>query len=349
VVRFQPLLRFLKFTLCILFLLGAAFACYRRPVPDDFDRYIYEAIVRGRSQPIEVVYRLVKHENPRAEASTVLDSPQHLRELEPLYAIRPIYLEAISLLSGFLPFQSAINLISAASLFGIGVVVLGWTKKPVPSALLLAAYPVLILGRLGTPDALASLLAISGLWLIDRENQSIFGLSLLLASLGVRTDNVLLILAVVAWLVWEKRMAAYLGGLFAALAIAIVIAINHWLGSYGWVVLFRFSFIGSPYPAQVPHTLTVREYLTVLVSGAAAIFPRVSIWLLLGILAWWRGRSPLLLVTGAAVAAHFLLYPSPEDRYLTWAYIVSGVTLMRSFEDYAAGDSGTPRPLQPAG
>jgi hypothetical protein len=177
------LLRFLQFTLYILFLSGAAFACYRRPVPDDFDRYIYEAIVRGRSQPIEVVYNLVKHENPRAEASTVLDSPQHLRELEPFYAIRPLYLEAISHVSAFLSFQSAINLISAASLFGIGVVVLGWTKKPLASALLMATYPVLLLGRMGTPDALASLLAISGLWLIDRENQSVLGLSLLLVSL----------------------------------------------------------------------------------------------------------------------------------------------------------------------
>jgi len=87
---FSRLLRFLKFAVCVLFLVGLAYVCYRRPVPDDFDRYIYEAIVRGKSQPLEVVYDTVKHENPRAEESSVLDSPQHLRELEPLYAIRPL-------------------------------------------------------------------------------------------------------------------------------------------------------------------------------------------------------------------------------------------------------------------
>jgi hypothetical protein len=54
-------------------------------------------------------------------------------------------------------------------------------------------------------------------------------------------------------------MAAWLGGLFAVLAVGIVFGINHWLGSYSWVVLFRFSFIGGRYPAQVPHMLTARE------------------------------------------------------------------------------------------
>ena len=58
----------------------------------DFDRYIYEALVRGRYQDVQKIYPNVKHENPRAEASSVLDSPEHLGQLEPLYAIRPLYL-----------------------------------------------------------------------------------------------------------------------------------------------------------------------------------------------------------------------------------------------------------------
>jgi hypothetical protein len=50
------------------------------------------------------------------------------------------------------------------------------------------------------------------------------------------------------------------------------------------------------------------------------------------ILAWKRRQDPLLIVAGCAVTAHFLLYPSGEDRYLIWAYIVAGVSLIRSFE-----------------
>src|SRR5690349_6887357 len=80
-----------------LLLMGiSALACYRRPLADDFDRYVYEAIVRGRNQSLAEVYERVKHESPRAEASTVLDSPDHLAKLEPLYRIRPAYLTLIS-------------------------------------------------------------------------------------------------------------------------------------------------------------------------------------------------------------------------------------------------------------
>lgn len=193
-----------KFALCIFFLLAAAFGCYRRPV-FNLDRYFYEAIVRGKSQSIEVIYNIVKHENPRAEASPVLDSPEHLRELERLFAVRPLYLKAISVLSNAIPIQDAITLISAASLFGMGIVVLSWTKKPLQTALLMAAYQVLSVGRLGTPDALASLLCLAGLWLIEQNLQRWFGLVLLFVSLGVRTDNVLLILLVLTWMAWSKN------------------------------------------------------------------------------------------------------------------------------------------------
>jgi hypothetical protein len=76
------------FTICLYlgFIAGVSWACFRRPVPDDFDRYIYEALVRGKYQSVEVVYPIIKHSNRRAEESSVLDSPTHLGELEPLYA-----------------------------------------------------------------------------------------------------------------------------------------------------------------------------------------------------------------------------------------------------------------------
>ncbi len=325
--RFRPV----TFSLCLLFLLGLSFVCYRRPLPDDFDRYVYEAIVRGRTQPIEDVYAVVKHKTPRAEASTILDSPQHLRELEPLYAIRPLYIEIISWLSAVLPIQNAINLISAASLFGIGVVALLWTQQPLLSALLMAAYPVLALGRLGTPDALAGLLTICALWLIEQKHRRFLAVCILFASLAVRTDNVLLLLVVLGWLLWEKRIGVYTGGLLAMAALAVVLAINHWAGTYGWVVLFRYSFIAGRYPAQEPHTLSFGEYFAALFSGAAVILTRISVWLLLGILAYSRRPNRVLLVTGAAAALHFLMFPSPEDRYFVWTYIVAAIIFIRSF------------------
>ena len=321
-----------SFALCVLVLLGLGFVCYRRPLPDDFDRYIYEALVRGKTQSIEDVYDVVKHESPRAEESSIMDSPQHLLELEPLYAIRPLYIKLISWASAVLPIQKAINLISAASLFGIGLVVLLWTKKPVLSALLMSAYPVLTLGRSGTPDALAGLLVICALWLIQQKNRERLALCILFLSLTVRTDNLLLFLCVLGWLMWEKRTGVYSGGVFAAGAVTAVLGINHWAGNYGWVILFRYSFLGGRYPLQQSHTLAFREYCNALIAGTGVILTRISLWLVLGILAYCRKPSRMLLVTGATVAVHFLLFPSAEDRYFVWAYIIAAIFLIRSFE-----------------
>lgn len=320
----------IQFAACLLFLASLALICYRRPIPDDFDRYIYEAIVLGKSQPVPLVYEHVKHESPRAESSSILDSPQHLKELEPLYAIRPLYLKLISLLSTLLPIQQAINLISTLSLFGIGFVVLLWTQRPLETALLMATYPVLTLGRMGTPDALAAFLAIGALWLMEVHKKHRIAIVVLLVSLGVRTDNLLLLLLFVAWLAWNKRIPLYLAVLGSLLACAIVLAINHSAGNYGWTVLFRFSFIGGRYPAQLPHTLSLREYIRAFAVGATSVLPQVAVWLLIGLWSWMRRPNPILLVVASAALLHFVLFPSPEARYLTWACIISAVLLIRS-------------------
>jgi hypothetical protein len=319
--------RILTTCLYLGFVAGVSWACFRRPVPDDFDRYIYEALVRGKYQSVEVVYRIVKHSNPRAEASSVLDSPTHLGQLEPLYAIRPLYVKAIEATSFTrLPIQGRINLISALSLFGMGVVVLGWTGKPVYSALLLATSAVVVLGRLGTPDGLSALVVVSGLWAIER-NRLLMGVLLLLVSIWIRTDNILLVVAVLGYLWWQKRMTLVDAGVMTALSAGSVEWINHFAGSYSWPVLFQYSFLGGRSPAEINPRFGVAQYLGVAAHSAETVVPQVAIWALLGLVAWkWSspGRG-LLIPVWTAVVAHFALYPSPESRYMVWAFIVTGV------------------------
>ncbi len=67
------------------------------------------------------------------------------------------------------PIQRAINLVSALSLFGIGMVLLGWTRRPFYCALLMATPAIVGLGRIGTPDALSSLLLLSSMWAVAEE------------------------------------------------------------------------------------------------------------------------------------------------------------------------------------
>ena len=319
--------RILTACLYVGFIASISWACFRHPVADDFDRYIYEALVRGKHETVEAVYPVIKHSYKRAEESSVLDSPTHLGQLEPLYAIRPLYVKAIEATAFTrLPIQTRINLISAVALFGIGLVVLGWTGAPGYSALLLATSAIVVVGRMGTPDGLSALVVIAGLWAITRD-KLLIGVLLLLVSIWIRTDNVLLVLAVLGYLLWQKRMTIADAGLISALSVGSVLSINHFSGNYSWGVLFQYSFIGGGSPAEVSPHFTVAQYLGVLARSAETIIPQVAIWALLGIVAW-KWPSPCrewLIPVWIAVMAHFVLYPSPESRYLVWAFVVTGV------------------------
>ena len=322
----------MQFVCSVLFLFVVCLECYRHPAPESFDRFIYEAIVLERSEPLEVAYTTVKHENWRAEDSGVLNSPESLRELQPLYAIRPLYIEAIALLARVMPIPRAIDFISAASYFAIGIVAIVWSGNPILSALLIASAPLLFVGRIGGPDAFAGLLIICGLWMIEREIHPVLAWFSLLLSLAARTDSLILVLVVLLWRLWEKRLSRITAASLAAFSVAAVAFVNHWAGNYGWRVLFRYSLVDSSHsPGHTPAIVTVPEYFAALLHGSLAIASYLSLWLMLGILAWRRRPDPLLPVIGVGVLAHFLLFPSSEVRYFVWAFIVVGILLIRAY------------------
>jgi len=306
------------FTTCLYlgFIAVVSWACFRHPVADDFDRYIYEALVRGRYETVEVVYPVVKHSNKRAEESSVLDSPTHLGQLEPLYAIKPLYVEAIdaTAFTG-LSIQTRINLISALSLFGVGIVMLIWTGNPLYSALLLASSAITVIFRMGTPDGLSTFAVLAGLWAVSRS-RLLIGILLLLVSVWIRTDNLLLVIAVLGYLLWEKQITLVDAGVMGATSAASVAVINHFSGNYSWPVLFQFSFIGGRSPAEIDPAFGLVQYFGVASRNAETIITQVAIWLLLGIMAWSSKSADrgLLIPVWIAVAAHYALYPSPESR-----------------------------------
>ena len=327
---------YLVFAFCI------SFACYLHPV-DNLDRYLYEALIRARSQPVNVIYPIVKYKSTRAEASSVLDSADHLAQLEPLYAIRPLYVESVSLLSRVLDLQQGITALSAVSFFFIATMLLVWTRNLLLSSLILVSPAVLSLARLGTPDALSTLIVISALYLLFR-NKMLPAVLLLLMSIWVRTDNLLLVLTALVWLAATKRMSVFYAGLLASLALASVAFINHYAGNYGYLVLFRYSFIAGKYPAEIVGGVTVREYLGAFLRGLETVVPQSAPWVLLGIMAWrWlpSGRG-LLFVAATAATLHFALFPSPEVRYMTWAYIVGAVEFVNAVSGWVeTGRPGT--------
>jgi hypothetical protein len=330
--------RVLATLLYVLFIGGVSLACFRRPVADDFDRYMYEALVRGKYQTFEVVYPVIKHSSTRAEQSSILDSPTHLGELEPLYAIKPLYVKAVEATSfTHLSIQARINLISALSLFGIGIVVLGWTGNPGYSALLLSTSAVVVLGRMGTPDGLSALIVLAGLWALNRNRLPI-GVLLLLLSIWIRTDNLLLVITALGYLWWQKKITIVDAGALSAISAGSVALMNHFSGNYSWPVLFKFSFLGGTSPAEIDPRLSIAQYLGVAIHSAETIVPQVMIWALLGIVAW-KWSSPYrgwLIPVWFSVFAHFVFFPSPESRYLVWAFIATGVIFI-SATQYAPG------------
>lgn len=61
------------------------------------------------------------------------------------------------------------------------------------------------------------------------------------------------------------------------------------------------------------------------------LLTQLSLWMLLGLWAWMRRPSSLLIVASGAVLLHFLLFPSPEVRYHMWAALVAAIALIQSF------------------
>jgi hypothetical protein len=244
-----------------------------------------------------------------------------------MYAVKPLYVRAIeaTAFTG-LPMQSRINLISALSLFGVGLVVLAWTGKPGYSALLLASSSITVIFRMGTPDGLSAFIVLAGLWAIS-QSRFLIGILLLVVSVWIRTDNVLLVMAILGYLLWGKNISAADASVLGMISVASVALINRLSGNYSWRVLFQFSFIGGRSPAEIDPRFGISEFVGVAARNAETIVPQIAIWTFLSAIAWKvnPSRSRLLIPVWGTVAAHYVLYPSPESRYLVWAYLVTGI------------------------
>jgi glycosyltransferase involved in cell wall biosynthesis len=315
-----------------VFVFVLALGCYLRPMPDDFDRYIYEAVVRSQRQPIQEVYRIVKHENPRAESSSVLDSPEHLAQLEPMYAIRPLYIGAVSIVARLTPRpQNAINIVSAASLFVCAILLGLATRNYFCSALLMLAPGIVAAGRMGTPDCLSAMTVLAAYLALVRNKVTPVVLFLVI-SVWIRTDNILFVMTALAWLAWNGKLKAIYGSALALVSIASVECINIYSGNYGWRILFHYSFIGGKYPAEITPQIGISAYVHIAVTNAVSLAPQIAPWLLLGLAAWRlrssesEGLIPILI----ASILHFALFPSAEGRYFVWVYFLTGLIFIRA-------------------
>jgi len=271
-------------------------------------------------------------------------NPLHFAEYLPCFAIRPIFNELVYLLH----YKAGIGLIRATIVISVvsywltGALLFMWLvrytgvgRAALAAFLLMLAPPILDLARFNTPDSLSCLVCLAALYLIFERNSMFLGLTLLLVSIYVRTDNVLLAVGVLAYCAFitgqlEKMKVAVLG----AVAVASVAAINHFAGDYGIRLLYYRSFVAVPLaPGELVAQFGLPEYVqafrTAIAETVNSSFP---LFLLMGLIGFFSRRNrvtqAIAVVTAFYTCAHFFLFPSGQERFWGPFYLACGMTMV---------------------
>lgn len=268
----------------------------------------------------------------------------HFAEYLPCFAIRPVFNELIYLLH----FKLGIGLvhativISVLSYWLIGVLVFCWLcryasvgRSALGSLLLMLSPPILDLARFNTPDALACLVSLAALYLIFERDRMFWGLTVLLLSVYVRTDNALLAVAVLAYCsIISQQLEKAKATALAALAVASVFLINHFAGDYGLRMLYYRSFVAIPLaPGELAPNFGIEDYLRAFrtavsqtMSGSLPLFLFMGV---VGVCAQrQRTSQAIAAVTGSYLIFHFLLFPSGQERFWGVFYVVCALVVM---------------------
>ena len=303
--------------------------------------------------------------NPEGRVRLLTDPDAAVRERDPnsfaqylpFYSMRPAYIGAVYLLykAGMPPFRN-LMLISSISYFCIGLIVFAWLRryfggiKPWLFTLLIM-LPFLRIAREATPDKMSCAVLLLASYLIAENKAYWQGIVLLLVSLLVRTDNILLLLAVVLFLWFSGRIRTLPAAAACAVGVAAVALLNHFSGTFGWSFLIQQYFYGPfPYPVEVTPHLTATMYFHALASSCITILKK-DWYLLAGLAAVLALRGPLqsfLLVVLTASAFHFLLFPSFEFRYYLLSIVVAAVAGVIALAGRASQIEDSPAPRSAA-
>jgi len=337
------------FGLYATFCFALAMAAYLRPLAT-YDRYLYAGAVASLRYSDPVTLQHIARTEFDAEPSPfhfenvaadpyfadVYVNPYHFVQQLGLSRVKLGYVTAAyALWRTGLPILVSLRLISACCLFLVGLIILAWTHDTVLSALLLLTPPVLNMGRMVTGDPLSTTVIVMALFALAKK-RDILTASLLILSVFVRSDNVVLVLILLAGIIWTKHLRFTLGASSAALAIAVSAVVNWIAGIYGWRVLMQHSFIKPEVdPVTHPVQITFAGYLHALAGLRAIPYTFMTVWILVAVAVWRRLPEgsffrDLFPVIGAYIVIRLLMFPNFDDRVFVWAYLVAGVALIQT-------------------
>lgn len=287
-------------------------------------------------------------------------------EYLPYYSIRPGY---VALLSAAIALHISpvvmASLISALSLFGSGIICFLWMKRYAPPWVALAlsltvtiSYPSLLVGRLLTPDALTQFLLILALYLLSDETPSVLALSVLLASVFVRTDSLIPVGCTLLALVVRPDPALRLrfshAFVLGALAFASFLAINHFSGNPGYASLFHNQFVNTLDRPFDPSVVTLRLYLSAWASNQGMgnlLHSFVLAFLPLGLISLFGPRSIMrdfVIMALVALAIRMLVFPYYADRFLTWTCMLFAIAAVERVFSQKTAQVDEPQSTAPA-
>lgn len=271
----------------------------------------------------------------------------------PFYAMRWLYIgPAYALYKAGLDPPTALVTVSTAAYVAIAALLLVWLAAHMPRslaallALLIAVNPLLLfVGRAPTPDALSTAVILWSLYFaLERRRMGLCTL-LLIASVFVRTDNVILAVMLLACFRFFGRDGRTVSGPAFALALAALagayLGVNAASDNYGWRVLFHHQFIALlANPADLTVALSLEDYLGALRRGLGSLaHSGAPSFILLGAVAYLlpltheHGRVAgvydwILLLIGANMAIRFALFPVFLDRLFVVQYVMIVILLL---------------------
>ena len=339
----------LALILYVGFCLALATASYLRPLPT-FDRYLYAGAVASfrYSDPI-IIHRIARTEfdvqpSPYPFASFAAEpyfadvhaNPYHFVQQLGLFRVKLGYVAGGYVLwRAGLPILVGLRLISAFCLFVVGLAVLVWTRDVILSTLLLLTPPVLSMGRMVTADPLSTAVVVLALLALARK-RDLLAACLLVASILVRSDNIILVFILLSWMVWRQRVRFSLGALFGALSVLAAALVNRIAGIYGWRVIMQHGFV-KPVIEPITHPVLISfvGYLHALAGLRAIPYTFMTIWILVGAAVWKRLPSgsffrDVLPVAGFCILVRLVMFPNFDDRFFVWAYLLAGVALIQA-------------------
>ncbi len=309
----------------------------RRTVPED----TYRELVGGRPG-----------EDP-AYTACIRTDPSAFAEQLPFYQIRPVYTGSIyGLYKLGMDIGFATHFISgmavAAAVALLYRLARSFLWMPLVFALPVAAvlFGALNVSRYSTPDGLAFCASVLSIYLFLQRRTTLL-LAFLPVTVGVRTDLVLFIYPLLAFVFVIDANRRWAVALSAVATAAVYVAITRYWSNPGWAVTLYYTQVQIlTHPISHPPTLTVQDYFHTLAKGSKnlAVNPRFILYLLtvfcsIGFIVDKLKTTPLRSVIASPVdalaiismffvASHFILFPVSYSRFFSGAYVIQAFSLL---------------------